>query len=233
MKEQLKILFQMQQMEQQKNALSLQKAKVNSDEVRQLWQEVRLLTQTIAAEKEAKMQLERVCSQQEAALAADAKHCQEVEAKLYGGEITNLKELEQVKENCDKMRKDIASLENQTYANIEACEKIAAKVAGDEAAVQQKKRLHAEKQQLITHALADFDARLTVMESELSQLASQVEPGLLQRFRDLARRTPLPVARVDKGICGGCRMSIPTNQTALAVTVTVYCDNCGRILLVE
>ncbi|VFU12988.1 Putative zinc ribbon domain protein (fragment) [anaerobic digester metagenome] len=44
-----------------------------------------------------------------------------------------------------------------------------------------------------------------------------------------------PLSRVEKGICLGCRMSIPFNQLRLLKqgTELVYCSNCGRLLLWE
>jgi len=233
MKVQLKILYQLQQLEQQKASALNQKTKVNSDEVHHLWQEIRQLAQNVAANKQTLSSLETTCANQETEIAAVTKQCQQVEAKLYGGEITNIKEMEQTKDNCDKMRQDIARQENEAFASIESCEQVTGQIAADEALMQQKKRLHAEKQQLITQALAGLDSQLAAIEAEHRKLTEQVETELLNRFRDLGRKMPMPIAKVANGICGGCRRSIPTNQAALSLTIVVHCDNCGRILLAE
>jgi GTPase involved in cell partitioning and DNA repair len=97
MKEQLQILYQLQTLEQRKKLLMSQKEKCDASEVRQLWQEIRLLAQSISADKEKLVCLEKVCARQEEDLAAVAKQCQQFEGTLYGGEITNLKELDQLK----------------------------------------------------------------------------------------------------------------------------------------
>jgi uncharacterized protein len=232
-KVQLKVLYRLQQLEQQKASLLNQKARVNSDEARHLWQEIRLLAQSVAENKQALSRLETVCAQQEKDLDAVTRQCQQVEAKLYGGEITNLKEMEQTKENCERMRKDIDRREDDAFTGIESCEQVTARIAADEALLQQKKRLHSEKQQLITQALAVFDDQLTALEAEHGQLAGQVEADLMRRFHELGRKMPAPIARVENGVCGGCRMSIPTNQAMLSRSMVVHCDNCGRILLAE
>lgn len=233
MKAQLKILCQLQQLDQQKTSVMNQKAKIDSDEVRHLWQEIRLLAQNVTANKQKLGHLETVCADQEAELAAVTRQCQQLEAKLYGGEITNLKEMEQAKENCERLRNDISRRENEAFASIEAGERITAQIAADEAMLEQKKRLHTEKQQLISRALAGFDSKLAEIEAEHSQLASQVEIELMHRYRELKRKMPAPVAAVANGACGGCRMSIPTNQVLLARSALVCCDNCGRILLAD
>lgn len=233
MNNQLLILSKLQLLTQRKNAILQQKAKVNVDDVRHLWQEVKLLAQNVAADKEKLVCLEKVCARQEADLRDITKQCQQMEAKLYGGEITNLKELEQVRAKCDLARKDVISREDEAFAGIDYYERLAAQIAKSEIELQQKKRLHAEKQQIITHASADFDARLAEIETEYSSLASKVEPVVMSKFHDLGRRVPMPVAKVENGICGGCRMSIPTNQVTLTHTQVVYCDNCGRMLFTE
>jgi uncharacterized protein len=232
-KAQLQILYRLQQLEQQKVAVSNQKAKVNSDEVRHLWQQIRLLAQNVAANKQTLSNLETVCAKQETELAAVTRQCQQVEVKLYGGGITNLKELEQTTDNCDKMRKDIARRENEAFTSIESCEQVTAQIATDEALLQQKKRQHAEKQQQITQALAGFESQLAEIEAEQRKLADQVEADLLRRFRELARKKNAPIAKVENGACGGCRMSIPMHQAALTRSMVVHCDNCGRILFAE
>jgi len=232
MKEQLRILSQLQQLEQRKHLILSKKAGINADEVRSLWQEIKLLSQVLAADKEELVGLEKVCARQEGDILHVTKQCQELEGKLYGGEITNLKEMEQVKHNCEVFRKDIAVLENETMTNMEHGEQLTAKIAGNEAALVLKKRLHAEKQQVIAKMSTEFDGQLSEVEVEYSELVSKVEPSMLVAFKDIGRRIALPVAKVENGICGGCRMSVPVNQVAFS-TKMIFCDNCGRILFVE
>jgi predicted nucleic acid-binding Zn-ribbon protein len=233
MKEQLRILCQLQQLEQQKAAILAQKAKVNSDEVRLLWQDIRLLTQNTAADREKLQQMEETCGRQETDLAAVTRQCQQMERKLYGGEITNLKELDQVKTKCETVRKDIAKREEEVFANMEHCEQLKGRIGLAESQLAEKKRQHAEKQHKLAHVLGDFDNQIAAVETQYISLASRVEAAIMHKFRDLARRMPMPVAKLEHGICGGCRMNVPTRQEALGKLALVYCDNCGRILLVD
>ncbi len=233
MKDQLAMLSELQVLERQKREAAGRKENISVDEVRLLWQDIRLLSQTMAADREKLAGLEKTCAVREAELTALARHCEELEKKLYRGEITNIKEIEQVRTRCEALRNDIGRRENDAVAGIEECELLAAKIVGDEAALQAKKRLHAERQQHVTHEAARSDAELAGLEERCRALADRVDPALLRQFRELARKLPQPVAKVAGGVCGGCRRSIPTGQLAKGDDKTLYCDNCGRILLVE
>jgi predicted nucleic acid-binding Zn-ribbon protein len=233
MKDQLRMLVELQGMEQQKRVAVARKDKIDVEEVRLLWQEIRLLTQGLTADREKLAGLEKACAARERDLAVLTRQCQDMEKKLYGGEITNLKEIEQVRTRCESLRREIGQRENDAVAGLEECERLAAKVSGAEAGLLNKKRLHAEKQQHAAQVAARSDAEIAALEESCRTLVARIDPPLLGQFRDLARRLPQPVARVTDGVCGGCRRSLPTSQASKAQARIVHCDNCGRILLVE
>lgn len=233
MKDQLRMLGELQALERQKQAAAGRKAKIDAEGVRVLWQEIRGLTQELTADREKLAGIEAACARHEADLEAHTRQCRTLEQKLYGGEITNVKEIEQVRTRCESLRRDISQHENEAVAGLEAAEELAAKIAGGEGRLQEKKRLHAEKQQLMAQEATRCDAELTDLDKRCRALEGQVDPALLRTFRDIARRLPQPVARVENGICGGCRRSIPTGQAAQAGVRLLNCDNCGRMLLVE
>ncbi|MBP2653832.1 MAG: uncharacterized protein H6Q73_1401 [Firmicutes bacterium] len=233
MKEQLEVLVELQLLEQKKGVLVAQKAKVDAAEVRQLWQEIRLLGEETATERQKLSCLEKVCSRQEEDLSVVTKHCKEEEARLYSGEIVSLKELEKMKIKCDAARKEIAGYESELFANMEECERLTANIAAQEELAEQRRRAHVEKQQQIVKQVAGLDSEIAKIEESCRQLAEKVDAGVLQRFRDLKRRLSLPVARVENGICSGCRISIPSSRMNESRGGIVYCDNCGRMLLVS
>ena len=233
MKDQLRMLIELQELEQQKRVVAARKGKIDVEEVRLLWQEIRLLMQGLAADREKLAGLEKASAARERDLAVLTRQCQDMEKKLYGGEITNLKEIEQVRARCESLRREIGQRENDAVAGLEECERLAAKVAGAEAGLLTKKRLHAEKQQHAAQEAARSDAEIAALEESSRTLTAGIDPPLLAQFRDLARRLPQPVAKVTGGVCGGCRRSLPTSHASKAQAKVVYCDNCGRMLLVE
>lgn len=233
MKDQLRMLDELQALEREKLAVAARKGKIDAEEVRVLWQETRVLAQSVAADRERLAGQEKLCARQESDLAALADQCRELEKKLYGGEITHVKEIEQIRSRCESLRQDVSRRENEALAGLELCEQLTAKIAAADAGLHDKRRRHAEKQQLISQEGARCDSELAGLDSRCRDLVARIDPAVLRVFRDLARRLPQPVARVTGGVCGGCRRSIPTGQAAQAQVKLLYCDNCGRMLLVE
>jgi len=63
------------------------------------------------------------------------------------------------------------------------------------------------------------------------RLAKQIDERLLQTYERMSRRFVRVVVPVERSVCQGCRMSLPTstakNSSSLAIE---NCENCGRIL---
>lgn len=233
MNSQLLVLSELQSLERQKTAVAARKAGIDAGEARLLWEEIRGLAQSVVADRARLSGLDQSCARHEAELTAHTQRCRALEDRLYGGGITNAKEIEQIRAKCEALRRDMDRHENEAVAALEEQEGLAAKIARDEACLQTKRRLHAEAQQRMAREAAAFDAEIAALEGRCRMLAGQVEPGLLRAFRDLSRRLPQPVARVANGVCEGCRRSLPTGQLAKAGEKVLHCDNCGRMLLVE
>jgi len=65
------------------------------------------------------------------------------------------------------------------------------------------------------------------------KLASRIDERLLQTYERMSRRHVRVVVPVERSICGGCRMSLPTSSSrgASGASRTLEnCENCGRIL---
>jgi hypothetical protein len=67
------------------------------------------------------------------------------------------------------------------------------------------------------------------------KLLEKVDGGLLLRYMDMKKSFADPLARVEKGICMGCRVGIPFNDLRLLKQGEglVFCSNCRRILYWE
>ena len=71
--------------------------------------------------------------------------------------------------------------------------------------------------------------------AQRSQLAATVEPTELNRYESLRKtKGGRAVAKVERGLCQACRMSLPTQQLQRVRTgrQTVLCSSCGRMLFI-
>jgi hypothetical protein len=77
---------------------------------------------------------------------------------------------------------------------------------------------------------------LAVMALEREEVLPLVAANLLPMYESLRKtKGGRAVARVERNLCAGCRLSLPTGdvQKARASLGTVLCSSCGRILYAE
>jgi len=69
------------------------------------------------------------------------------------------------------------------------------------------------------------------LEQSRLKIALKIDERLLQIYERMSRRFTRVVVPVERSVCQGCRMSLPTstakNTSSLAIE---NCENCGRIL---
>jgi len=153
------------------------------------------------------------------------------EKSLFSGSIKNPKELASLQQDVDMLKKRRGQLEEKALEVIEQVEQSEAALAGISAELKtltadwqrQQKQLAGEKTRLQT-ALADLKQRWQL-------LSAEIEPETVEFYQQLRKGKGTAVARVEQGICRGCRISLPTTDLQRARgNRLVHCSSCGRIL---
>ena len=156
-----------------------------------------------------------------------------VENKLYGGAITNPREL-------SAYEADSAQLHGQRSAEEDKLLEIMVEVdevrSERDHAIQAFERIKAERQSDILK-LEKEDHQLGAELKELHQSRDQVTPGLpasaISTYEMLREtRDGVAVARLVRSMCEKCRLTMPTMELQRAKTSQdiVQCSNCHRIL---
>ena len=159
-----------------------------------------------------------------------------LDAQLYGGEITNPRDLEALEQEATHARE---VLEQQNTELLELS------VQAEES---QNKRDTLETElsdlraawQVRQAELQDQVKRCTTEEETVStqrkDLVATLDPSEVQRYEGLRRaKGGVAVAKVERGLCQACRMSLPTQQQQ-RVRIgrqTVLCSSCGRMLILS
>jgi predicted nucleic acid-binding Zn-ribbon protein len=157
-----------------------------------------------------------------------------LEKRLYDGSITNPKELTDLQKELDSFKAQRGKLDDQGLELIESVEKA-------------NRALEAAKQDLadVEKAWQAEQARLGVdrqkAEAESASLEAQratrtkgMDPSALGLYEKLrSTRQGRGVARVERGTCQGCRLTLPTHltQRLRTGTVLIQCPSCERILV--
>lgn len=154
-----------------------------------------------------------------------------IEKKLYNGKIFNPKELGSLQAEDEDFKKKRSSLEDKVLDLMEQTDESRNKL---DALNQEISRLVAQwqsQQKQLSDELSKLkDNHLTLESKKQSQVAA-IEPGALETYRELRKRKGTAVARIEQGICQGCRISLPNSDLQQAKTGRlVKCSSCGRIL---
>ncbi len=160
----------------------------------------------------------------------------EVEAKLYGGTVHNPRELSNLQEELRQLRALQKPEDDVALGLMEQSEALGAEL-------QQMKVQLARVQEEWEIDQAALKIRRVALVEELARLDRQ-RPGSIvgldaatMSLYELLRssRQGHAVAKVGQGMCGGCRLRLPTGelQRARAGRELVQCPSCSRILYAE
>jgi len=153
------------------------------------------------------------------------------EDQLYGGKIGNPKELANLQQEVNVLKGKRNQLEDKLLEAMEQVEQSTADVATVTEELKtvetdwqnQQQRLSAEMEQLKT-ILADLEHKRQLQSAE-------IDPKAVEFYHELRKQKGEAVARVEQGVCQGCRISLTTTELQRARGGSlVQCSSCQRIL---
>ena len=155
------------------------------------------------------------------------------EGALYGGEVTNPKELAGMEQELDYLRRRQSTVEDDALLAMTEVE-------------QQEQSLRTAQERL-TSAEQEWEAlrgelreddeevrsRLALLDEQRIEIAERIPEKDLVAYTSLRnQRGGQAVALLEKGICQGCRVALPTSvvQSVRRGAEVVYRGSCQRIL---
>ena len=147
------------------------------------------------------------------------------ETELYSGKTTSPKELSSLQQEIESLKNNRGKLEDrdlersnstisELHSNLEKLEM--------EWQVQQKNS---------TTELKELKNTISGLKEKRETLASEIDPQVLTVYEELKKQKGASVAKVEQGICRGCRISLPVNELQQVRSGSmVRCSSCGRIL---
>lgn len=154
--------------------------------------------------------------------------------RMYGGEITNPKELQAVRSEIANIGGRIERLEDELLEAMEQREQLGEQEARLEARAAElerdRVRLEAERDDAAKEVLAELAEQQVARDQE----RERVPPDLLQRYEATKRRHGgLGVGALEGGICTACRLELtPLERSELLDGPPVgTCPQCQRLLV--
>ncbi len=158
----------------------------------------------------------------------------EVEKKLYAGTVKDPKELQNLDKELKSMREQVKTREEELLAILEQVD--AAETGLHDLEVTGatlESEWKALREQLLAQK-AQLEPEAAKLKVARDAQASDVDRRMVSLYDLLRqRRGGQAVAKIERGMCQGCRISLPMSilQRARSGVTVVQCVSCERILL--
>jgi len=154
--------------------------------------------------------------------------------QLYGGKVTNSKELSNLQHEVNTLQGLSDKLETKALEiidKVEAAEGATAKASGD---FQQLEAEWQKEQKQLAADVALLEKTLTDLTEQRKSLVAQLDAASVSIYERIRKQKKQAVAKVEQGICKACRISVSASflQKARGGQL-VQCGSCGRILFIS
>jgi predicted nucleic acid-binding Zn-ribbon protein len=153
------------------------------------------------------------------------------EEELYSGRTSSPKELTNLQHEIDSLKAKRRQLEERTLDIMDHVEGATKQESVLHKELEGLEKEWQEQQQQLSADLERMKKSTATLEEERETLASGIDPAAIRSYEQLKRLKGTAVARVEQGVCRGCRISLPVTELQRAKSgELVRCSSCGRIL---
>jgi predicted nucleic acid-binding Zn-ribbon protein len=156
------------------------------------------------------------------------------EKQLYGGRITNPKELSSLQHEVNTMKSRSDRLETtalEIIDKVEVAEKGEAELSRNCQKMEDEWRLQQEQ---LAEDIEKLKSSLADLHQKRQQLTEQIDTSAVALYEKVRQQKKQAVAKVEQGICRACRISLSASVLQKARSgQPVQCGTCGRILFVS
>ena len=157
-------------------------------------------------------------------------------SQLYGGEITNPRDLESLEREASNVRRLVEQQETTLTEIADRIEQAESRKTELRSKLEEVRNAWGIRKAELLQAIKELKAKRAGFEGQRSKLTEGWDPTSLQHYETLRKsKGGLAVAKVERGLCQGCRMSLPTHQQQRVRNGhhTVLCSSCGRMLVLS
>jgi len=155
----------------------------------------------------------------------------ETEKKLYGGKIFNSKELGSLQQETAELKKRRSVFDDKSLGLMDELEALRKAIDSSKDELAKLQTLWQMQQKQFVVELMQLKAAQAVHETNRQQISALIDADTLFTYQELKKRKGLSVAKVEQGICQGCRITLPNTDLQRARSGgVVRCSSCGRII---
>lgn len=160
----------------------------------------------------------------------------QVEGKLYGGSIRNPKELQDLQADLQSLQAQTSKREDDLLAVLMEADEAQADAAAAESAYRELEARWQEEQRSLRAEKEALEPEIAELQAKRAAQIEGIDRSALSLYETLReRKGGQAVARVERGMCQGCRITLPMSllQRARSGAGLVQCVSCERILFVS
>ncbi len=156
----------------------------------------------------------------------------DMERRLYGGHVTNPKELEGLEKELQMLKRQRSALDDQLLELMEGVDQAQTQTNARGSALVQSEGARAEDLNQLNREQETLTAQVAAITSDRDQIRASLDEDARRVYDQLRRRLGRAVAQIRRDSCSVCGVSVPTGliQRARTGAEIVYCSGCGRIL---
>ena len=197
---------------------------------------IETLETSLRDEQERLQEVELLQRDNQMELEARRERTESLETQLYGGSMVNARDLEALQLEAANVRHLLEQDEAMSLElSIQVEESRSRCGSLDQQLSETRARWEAQQVEL-NQRVEQLRAERSEYEKQRELLAARFDPATLQRYETLRKsKGGRAVAKVERDLCQGCRMSLPTQlrQRVKSGRQAVNCSSCGRMLFVE
>lgn len=159
-----------------------------------------------------------------------------LEKKLYGGTIRNPKELEGLQQDVESLKRRQRALEDRDLEIMVAVEEAQRESSEAQQVLAEVQAGWEKEQEELRRQQEELGSEIAALEERRAGQSQLIDSSTLSLYENLRMtRQGRAVAKVERGACQGCRISLPMNivHRARGGTEIVQCSSCERILYVS
>lgn len=159
-----------------------------------------------------------------------------VETKLYGGTVRNPKELSDLDADLSSLKVQVAKREDVLLTLLVEIEDAEAELAAAEATLAEVESGWDQQQAALLSEKGQLEPEIASLQARRDGQTPRMDASSLRLYGLLRdRHGGQAVAGVERGMCQGCRITLPMSvlQKARSGANLVQCVSCERILLVS
>jgi len=157
------------------------------------------------------------------------------EKKLYSGESGNTKELAGWESEIKNLKKKQSDMEDGMLLLMEEIEALENEIGDFDKALSEKEAECARAEDEMKDQQKSIVEEIESLKAKREIIAKDIDAPLLARFNELQVQCDgVAIAKITKGICGGCFMNLPDATIKRMLRREIeFCNNCGRILFAD